>query len=166
MPLVLTRERVMKTARPIEMRSEQRIELKQMVRSQTLEVRAVRRAPKRTTSRIRFLCFGSTNTDAESRPARWAIWSELAKPGQRLRMCHHFEPSHEPGSPCVICEALDQEPSALRLKHCVTMKRNKSFAPLDRESTRPEITRMSASLLPVAASLLPFRFCYSSANWS
>jgi hypothetical protein len=57
----------------------------------------------------------------------------------------------------VICEALDQEPSALRLKHCVTMKRNKSFAPLDRESTRPEITRMSASLLPVAGVFASFQ---------
>jgi transposase len=37
-------ERVMKTARPIELSSEQRIELDAMVRSQTLEVRAVRRA--------------------------------------------------------------------------------------------------------------------------
>ena len=34
----------MKTARPIELSSEQRIELERMVRSQTLEVRAVRRA--------------------------------------------------------------------------------------------------------------------------
>jgi transposase len=37
-------ERVMKTARPIELSSKQRIELERMVRSQTLEVRAVRRA--------------------------------------------------------------------------------------------------------------------------
>ena len=34
----------MKTAKPIELSSEQRIELERMVRSKTLEVRAVRRA--------------------------------------------------------------------------------------------------------------------------
>jgi DNA-binding CsgD family transcriptional regulator len=44
MVFVLTMERVMKTARPIELSSKQRIELERMVRSQTLEVRAVRRA--------------------------------------------------------------------------------------------------------------------------
>jgi transposase-like protein len=44
MLFVPTMGRVMKTARPIELSSEQRIELERMVRSQTLEVRAVRRA--------------------------------------------------------------------------------------------------------------------------
>src|SRR5471032_2227656 len=44
MLFVPTMERVMKTARPIELSSKQRIELERMVRSQTLEVRAVRRA--------------------------------------------------------------------------------------------------------------------------
>src|ERR1700720_4271297 len=44
MLFVPTTERVMKTARPIELSSKQRIELERMVRSQTLEVRAVRRA--------------------------------------------------------------------------------------------------------------------------
>jgi hypothetical protein len=39
MPFVPTMERVMKTARPIELSSKQRIELERMVRSQTLEVR-------------------------------------------------------------------------------------------------------------------------------
>ena len=44
MLFVPTMERVMKTARPIELSSKQRIELERMVRSQTLQVRAVRRA--------------------------------------------------------------------------------------------------------------------------